>query len=88
MARSKASVKTPSPSKARIDWPPRGAVDLTATFVERARSEQRPGVPAVDVRDQRAPGLLLRVSPRTISWGFKAERLGRTIRLDLARWSG
>lgn len=83
MARSKASAKAPSPPKARIDWPPRGAVDLTATFVERARSEQRPGVPAVDVRDQRAPGLLLRVSPRTISWGFKAERLGRTIRLDL-----
>lgn len=68
---------------ARIPWPPAGAVDLTGTFVERARSEQRPGVPAVDVRDQRAPGLLLRVSPRTISWGWKAERLGRTVRLDL-----
>jgi len=68
---------------ARIPWPPAGAVDLTGTFVERARSEQRPGVPAVDVRDQRAPGLLLRVSPKTISWGWKAERLGRTVRLDL-----
>lgn len=70
-------------SPSRIPWPPAGAVDLTATFVERARTEQRPGVAAVDVRDQRAPGLLLRVSPRTISWGWKAERLGRTVRLDL-----
>ena len=83
MVRAKPAARKPAPPKARIDWPPRGAVDLTATFVERARSEQRPGVAAVDVRDLRAPGLLLRVSPRTISWGWKAERLGRTVRLDL-----
>ncbi|MGU3466404.1 tyrosine-type recombinase/integrase [Methylobacterium sp. C33D] len=58
-------------------------MDITGTFIERAKGERRPGVPAVDVRDQRAPGLLLRVSPRTLSWGWKAERLGRTVRLDL-----
>ncbi|MBP1182968.1 integrase family protein [Methylobacterium sp. PvR107] len=68
---------------ARIPWPPKSAVDITATFIDRAKAERRPGVPAVDVRDQRAPGLLLRVSPRTLSWGWKAERLGRTVRLDL-----
>jgi integrase len=68
---------------ARIPWPPKASVDITGTFIERARGERRPGVPAVDVRDQRAPGLLLRVSPKTLSWGWKAERLGRTVRLDL-----
>lgn len=83
MARAKPAAKKAAPARARIDWPPRGPVDITGTFITRCREEQRPGVPAVDVRDLRAPGLLLRVSPRTISWGWKAERLGRTVRLDL-----
>ena len=83
MARAKPAAKKAAPARARIDWPPRGPVDITGTFITRCREEQRPGVPAVDVRDLRAPGLLLRVSPRTISWGWKAERLKRTVRLDL-----
>lgn len=78
----KAAQETP-PKMARKPWPPKASVDITGTFIERAKAERRPGVPAVDVRDQRAPGLLLRVSPRTLSWGWKAERLGRTVRLDL-----
>lgn len=86
MPRAKTSSK--APPKPRQDWPPRGAVDITATYIERAGREQRPGVAAVDVRDSRAPGLLLRVSPRTISWGWKAERFGKTMRLDLGAVDG
>ena len=75
--------RRPSPPKARLPWPPTGKVEITLKFIERAREEQRPGAAAVDVRDTRGPGLMLRVSPRTISWGWKAERFGRTVRLDL-----
>lgn len=61
---------------------------MTKSFIDRCRDEQRPGVPAVDVRDTLGQGLMLRVSPRTISWGWKAERFGRTQRLDLGPVDG
>ncbi|MCJ2085293.1 hypothetical protein MKK88_04685 [Methylobacterium sp. E-005] len=86
MPRAKAAPK--APPKPKVDWPPRGAVDITATFIERAGREQRPGVAAVDVRDSRAQGLLLRVSPRTVTWGWKAERFGKTMRLNLGPVDG
>lgn len=77
-----------TPPRKRVDWPPTGKVEITQTFITRAREEQRPGVPAVDVRDTLGTGLLLRVSPRTISWGWKAERFGQTQRLDLGPVGG
>lgn len=89
MARAKPTTKAPrAPAKPRIDWPPSGKVEMTKSFIDRCRDEQRPGVPAVDVRDTLGQGLMLRVSPRTISWGWKAERFGRTQRLDLGPVDG
>lgn len=58
-------------------------LDITITAINKARKDARPGQPAYDIIDSRAPGLLLRVGPRGLRWAWKVEFNHKTRRMDL-----
>ena len=63
---------------------------ITTTTIASAKAAAQPGAARYDVSDARAPGLVLRVSPRGVIWGLRYEVHGKSHRVvlgDVDSWT-